>query len=165
MKGKYLLLGTNQGDKINNLLLALQFIQRKIGRTVRQSAVYESEAWGYRPQPSFYNMVVEVRTSFQPSELLRKIKQIEREMGRTKRDKWRERIIDIDILYYDDEIIHSKELSIPHPEIPNRRFTLVPLCEISGSAIHPVLGRSNQELLAETADPLKVEKAADQVRL
>lgn len=165
MKGKYLLLGTNEGERIKNLERALRYIDKNAGRIVRLSAVYETEAWGYRAQPAFYNLVVEISTTCNPEELLDVVKTIERKMGRESREKWRQRVIDIDILYYDNEVIKSGDLTVPHPEIPNRRFTLVPLCEISASEVHPVLGKTNGELLSVTGDQLKVKKATDQVRL
>jgi 2-amino-4-hydroxy-6-hydroxymethyldihydropteridine diphosphokinase len=158
MKGKYLLLGTNQGDRMNNLKVAAGFIERQAGRILLQSSVYETEAWGYHDQPSFYNQVLAIETTLPPENLLDLVKAIEKEMGRTGRVKWRERLIDIDILFYENDIINTGNLVIPHPEIQNRKFALVPLCEISAEEIHPMLGKTNRQLLDETTDQLKVNK-------
>lgn len=161
MKGKYLLLGTNLGNREKNLSGAIVKIRKSLGEILRKSSIYETEAWGFRDQPSFLNQVIRIKTSLSPEELLRVIAEIEESMGRIREDKWKERLIDIDILYYEDEIINQDQLVIPHPEIQNRNFTLVPLCEIAGSEIHPVLGKTNDELLKASNDQLGVRKAAD----
>ncbi len=158
MKGKYLLLGTNLGDRQKNLTIANDSIERYLGNVIQSSSIYVSEAWGFHDQPSFFNQVVEIKTSLSPEELLEGISRIEGKMGRVRYEKWKERLIDIDILYFDDEIINTSKLVIPHPEIQNRRFVLVPLCEISADEIHPVLKKSNLELLKESLDPLEVNK-------
>lgn len=158
IEGIYLLLGTNLGKKKENLEKALQHISKHIGPIEKTSSLYASEAWGETEQPSFLNQVVTVDTSLLPEELLHHIQAIEQEMGRVRYRKWGERIIDIDILYYFNEIIQTKQLQVPHPGIPNRRFTLVPLCEMDAEAIHPTLHKTHQELLNECTDPLKVQK-------
>lgn len=159
MKGKYLLLGTNLGDRKKNLSTALFKIGKYLGEILKKSSIYESDAWGVEDQPPFLNLVVKINTSLSPVDLLAGIAEIEKNMGRIRYEKWKERLIDIDILYYDDEIINHDRLVIPHPEIQNRKFTLVPLCEISGSEIHPVFKKTNLELLKESNDPLRVRKA------
>jgi 2-amino-4-hydroxy-6-hydroxymethyldihydropteridine diphosphokinase len=158
MNGKYLLLGTNIGNRFQNLRSALGFIEEHIGKVIKQSSIFETEAWGYRDQPAFYNQVLEIETSNTPEELLKLISEIEKKMGRARVEKWKERLIDIDILYYDNSIIQKPELTIPHPEIHKRRFTLIPLCEISPHEIHPLLKKTNIKLLEETTDNLKVKK-------
>lgn len=161
MKGKYLLLGTNLGNREKNLSSAIVEIRKYLGEILQKSSIYESEAWGFRDQPSFLNQVIRIKTSLSPEELLAGIAGIEEDMGRIRYEKWKERLIDIDILYYEDEIINQDQLVIPHPEIQNRNFTLVPLCEISGSGIHPVLKKTNLELLQASKDPLKVNKVVN----
>lgn len=158
MNGKYLLLGTNQGDRINNLIVAAEHIEKKVGRIIRRSSVYETEAWGYHDQPPFCNQVIVVETNLTPGMLLQEVKQIEKDMGRIKREKWRERLIDIDILYYENNIINTGSLIIPHPELQKRNFTLIPLCEIAAEEIHPVFGKSNRQLLEASPDRLQVSR-------
>jgi 2-amino-4-hydroxy-6-hydroxymethyldihydropteridine diphosphokinase len=156
IEGIYLLLGTNLGNRKENLEKAFQSIAQQIGPAEAVSSLYETEAWGETEQPVFLNQVIKVNTNLSPEELLHHIHTIEQKMGRLRHQKWAERIIDIDILYYHDRIIHTPNLKIPHPGIPHRRFTLVPLCEIAAEAVHPELHKTQQELLNECADPLKV---------
>lgn len=156
MKGIYLLLGTNLGNRKENLEKAFQSIAEQIGSVEETSSLYETEAWGETEQPVFLNQVIKVKTNLSPEELLHHIQAIEQQMGRVRYRKWGERIIDIDILYYHDQIIRTKDLKVPHPGIPHRRFTLVPLCEIAVEVTHPALHKTQQELLNECTDPLKV---------
>ncbi len=158
MKGKYLLLGSNLGDRMNNLNTAISAIVNQIGPVKKRSSVFETEPWGYKDQPDYYNQVLEVETNLTPNQMLKEIFRIEKKMGKIKFGKWKERLIDIDILYYDNEVIDTGTLIIPHPHIANRNFTLIPLCEISGNEIHPVLNTTNRELLDRTKDPLQVKK-------
>ena len=153
-----ILLGTNLGDKILMLDLAKKSIQNKVGDIINSSSVYETAAWGNTNQPSFLNCVVQVRTDLLPYQLLETLLTIEAEMGRIREEKWAPRTIDLDILYFDDEIISTTNLIIPHPQIQNRRFTLVPLCEILSDFIHPVLGVSNLALLSFCEDNSDVVK-------
>jgi 2-amino-4-hydroxy-6-hydroxymethyldihydropteridine diphosphokinase len=158
MKGKYLLLGTNLGDRKKNLSSACASIEKYLGKIIRKSSIYESDAWGFHDQPYFYNQVVKIKTILSPEELLKRISHIEKNMGRIRQEKWKERLIDIDILYYDNKIINDVQLVIPHPEIQNRKFTLVPLCEISPHELHPVFKKTNLQLLEGLTDPLGVKK-------
>jgi len=158
MKGKYLLLGTNLGNRLNNLNKAILAVENLLGPIKQRSSIFETEPWGFQDQPTYYNQVLEIDTMLTPDEILKNIFLIEKAMGRTRHEKWKERLIDIDILYYEDEVINSNKLTIPHPQIQNRKFTLVPLCEISAHEIHPVLKKSNQELLRITTDSLQVKK-------
>ena len=158
MKGKYLLLGSNLGNKKINLSTARDHISKSVGAILRTSSLYKSEAWGITEQPSFLNQVLQIETILNPQQLLKEILNIELKMSRIRNGKWKERIIDIDILYYDDIVIEETSLTVPHPEIPNRKFTLIPLCEIAPEEIHPILNISNTEILKNTADILKVEK-------
>lgn len=155
--GIYLLLGTNLGDKKSNLSKAKDAINKHVGKIIACSKTYETAAWGKTNQPAFLNEVVEVRTTFSPEEMLKLINQIERSMGRVRVEKWGERLIDIDILYYNDKIHNSEKLYIPHPGIPDRRFTLEPLVELNPTFKHPVLNKTNEELLSECSDTLEVK--------
>lgn len=154
-KGIYLLLGSNMGDKRLQLVTTIQKICRTC-EILKQSSIYETAAWGNTNQPSFYNQVIQIATSFDPIYLLSILLKIEEEMGRVREDKWGQRIIDIDILYYDDRIIETDNLSIPHSEIQNRRFTLVPLVEIAAEYQHPILKKNQKELMDDCEDDLAV---------
>jgi 2-amino-4-hydroxy-6-hydroxymethyldihydropteridine diphosphokinase len=158
MKGKYLILGSNIGDRISNIQIAVSKISTIVGEVVRASSIYLTEPWGHKEQAAFYNQVVEIKTELDAFETLNKLLAIEESMGRVRKKKWAERIIDIDILYYDDLIISKENLSIPHPGIPDRRFVLIPLCELIPDSIHPVWKVSNADLLKATKDHLGVKK-------
>lgn len=158
MKGKYLILGSNTGDPESSLQNALVKIETDVGNVVRTSSMYITEPWGFKDQPPFYNLVVEIETNFDAFDTLRKVLAIEKSMGRIRKEKWAKRIIDIDILYFDDQVINKENLTIPHPGIPERRFVLVPLCELIPDKIHPVLKVSNADLLKSTKDHLGVKK-------
>jgi len=156
--GIYLLLGTNLGDKKYNLSQAKALINKQVGVIINQSNTYETAAWGITEQPSFLNAVIEIKSELTPEQMLLKINEIEAEMGRVRKEKWGERLIDIDILYYQHQIHTSDELQIPHPGIPYRRFTLIPLVELNAEFIHPVLNKTNQQLLEQCEDSLEVKK-------
>jgi 2-amino-4-hydroxy-6-hydroxymethyldihydropteridine diphosphokinase len=151
--GIFLLLGSNMGDRFHHLDEA-----RKLLRTVRAtSSVYVTAAWGKTDQREFYNQVVEVDSKLTPEELLENIQAIEIAMGRERIEKWGPRIIDIDILLYKDKVVNTERLTIPHPEMQNRRFTLVPLLELT-DMVHPVLKKTIGQLLQECKDPLPVTR-------
>lgn len=152
----FLITGGNIGDRKKNLETAAALIQSKIGTIVRRSAIYETEAWGFTDQPAFFNQVLEIQTTFSAREVLNAILKIEEDMGRKRTFKNAARIIDIDILFFNDEIIDEQNLIIPHPEISNRRFVLAPLNEIEPQMIHPVLKKTMKKLLSESKDQLKV---------
>ena len=158
MKGKYLILGSNIGDPVSSLQNALYRIETDVGNVVRTSSIYITEPWGFKDQPPFYNQVVEIETNFNAFDTLKKVLAIEKSMGRMRKEKWAERIIDIDILYFEDQVINKENLAIPHPGIPDRRFVLIPLCELIPDQIHPVLKVSNADLLKSTKDHLGVKK-------
>ena len=138
MKGIYLLLGSNLGDRLHHLNLATKYITDKVGPIVRSSSIYETDPWGIESQPVFYNQVIEIDSELNPESLLAKINDIEQEIGRIRYQKWGSRIIDIDILYYGEVKLSNVHLQIPHPENQNRRFVLEPICEIAPDLIHPV---------------------------
>lgn len=157
-RGIYLLLGTNLGDRATNLQQATQRIAEAAGPVVEASSCYETAAWGVTDQPAFYNQVLRVETMLGHEALLRTLQQIEQQLGKVKVGHWRERLIDLDILYYGNRVVRTPWLTLPHPQLPNRRFTLVPLVEIAPTFVHPVLRKTQQELLAACTDPLDVRK-------
>lgn len=148
----YILLGTNLGDRQANLSTAKTQILQKIGPILTESKIYETAAWGLTDQPNFLNQVIEIETKLSPSVLLKTILAIEKKMGRIRTQKWGERLIDIDILYFGKEVINQENLKIPHPYLQERRFTLVPLVEVAPDFEHPVLLKSNNELLEICTD-------------
>jgi 2-amino-4-hydroxy-6-hydroxymethyldihydropteridine diphosphokinase len=147
-----ILLGTNLGNRPYQLKQALKLIQNEIGPIDRASSIYETAAWGLLEQPEFLNMVIGVSTSKSPLEVLRCLLKSEEKMGRQRNQKWGPRIIDLDLLYHGKAILNLRELILPHPGIPERRFTLVPLNEIYPNIIHPVSGLNQQQLLDNCND-------------
>lgn len=158
MHTAYLILGSNLGDRQMYLNKAIDLIQLKAGVVTKLSSIYETTAWGVKEQPNYLNKVIEIKTSLQPLDLLHTILNIEKELGRMRNIKWESRTIDIDILFIDDMIINTYELSIPHPHISERKFVLQPLNEIAHESIHPVLKKSITELLLACEDTLQVKK-------
>lgn len=158
MNRTYLLIGGNVGDRHSNLEQASKLIQANAGNIARRSSLYETAAWGKEDQPPFLNQVLQVETELGPQELLQAVLNAELEMGRTRKEKYGPRTIDIDILLYNDDIIESNELNVPHPQLHLRRFALLPLAEIAASKLHPVLKKSIDELLLECSDKLSVKK-------
>ncbi|HRZ76137.1 MAG TPA: 2-amino-4-hydroxy-6-hydroxymethyldihydropteridine diphosphokinase [Bacteroidales bacterium] len=158
MHDVYLLTGSNLGDRARMLSLALQHIREKVGRIVRRSSVYQTEPWGFEDHRPFLNQAIRVKTRLSPSELLSALLQIELVLGRIRQaDRYVSRVIDIDILFYDQLILSHKHLTIPHPLLHARRFVLAPMAEIAPDLEHPVLGMSITELLLLCPDPLQVE--------
>ncbi len=153
----FLLLGSNQGDRAANLAAARDAIGEAIGTIVKRSSVYRTAAWGTMQQPDFYNQVLEVSSSLAPEKLLTDILAIEKQLGRVRKERWGPRLIDIDLLLYGSRVIDTPALTVPHPGIPFRRFTLVPLAQIVPTLMHPVLNKSMAQLLQECQDPLIVE--------
>jgi 2-amino-4-hydroxy-6-hydroxymethyldihydropteridine diphosphokinase len=160
MNTAFLITGGNMGDRRANLQTAAELISERIGTIEISSKIYETEAWGFRDQPAFYNQVHRIETSFSARKVLDSILKIEEEMGRIRTTKNAARIIDIDILFFNDEIVNEQNLVIPHPRIAERRFVLLPLNEIAPQMIHPVSQKTMSELLSLTSDELKV-KALD----
>lgn len=148
----FLGLGSNLGNREENLSTAQKLIEEKVGKICSKSSIYETAAWGITEQNAFFNQVIEVQTSFSPSAVLHLVLKIEKDMGRIREIKWGERSIDIDILYYNNEIISTENLTVPHPFIQERKFVLVPLCEIAPAFIHPKLKQTNLELLKKCQD-------------
>ncbi len=153
----YLGLGSNIGNRIEYIKKALVAIS-KLPKTkiTKISSLYETEPYGIKEQPWFINLAVEISTELKPDELFKKCKLIETKLGRQKREKWAEREIDIDILLYGDLIISTPELQIPHADMHNRRFVLIPLSEIAPEVVHPILKKSVSELLIECKDTTRI---------
>ncbi len=158
MHQTYILIGSNLGHRIQQLEDACGLVAMFVGDIIQKSSIYETQPWGVSEQPHFYNQVIKVETSLSPHDLLTTLLQIEEKLGRERSKKWDARKIDLDILYFDKLIIHEPTLKIPHVEIPNRRFTLVPLVEIAADEVHPLLHKTNQELLEACQDKLTVQK-------
>jgi 2-amino-4-hydroxy-6-hydroxymethyldihydropteridine diphosphokinase len=154
----FLSLGSNEGDRQGNLEETIRRIGKEAGTIVKISSVYRTAAWGKTDQPDFLNQAIQLETSLTPEELLEKILAIEHSLGRVRTEKWAMRIIDIDILLFGQRTINSPHLSLPHPELANRRFVLVPLNEIAPEYLHPVLKKTIRELLAACPDQLTVAR-------
>ncbi len=158
MNTTYLLLGSNMGNSQRQLLMAIKNIEKQIGKTIRQSKLYVTAAWGNSIQPDFLNQVIVVETTLTALQTIETILRIEKKMGRIRTLKNAPRVIDIDILFFNKEIIEEKKLSVPHPQIQHRRFVLVPLNELSPNFKHPVLQQNIHQLLTNCADQLNVKK-------
>ena len=159
----YLHTGTNLGDKLFNLSEANRLIIKHIGGIQSLSPIYSTAAWGIQEQPSFLNQAMLVYSTLTPIEILQQINQIEELMGRIRIIKWGERLIDIDILFFNDDIISLPKLTIPHPELQNRNFVLSPLKDIAADFMHPLLLKTISTLSKESPDNLEAEVYKPQV--
>lgn len=153
----YLLLGSNQGDSLQMLEEAIKGLSELGFSMEKKSARYQTKAWGLETQPDFINQVIEVTTPLAPKECLHTILQLEERLGRKRKEHWGPRTIDIDILLFGNEIVVLPDLVIPHRELANRRFTLLPLNEIAPELMHPVLNKKIRTLLQECPDKLEVQ--------
>lgn len=156
-KEVFISLGSNLGNRAENLKKAIQAIKLNVGDISRQSSIYETQPWGNSNQPDFLNQVILIHTDKSPEDCLKALSAIENQMGRKREEKWGTRIIDLDLLYVDDTIIESEELKLPHPGIAQRRFVLVPMAEIADDFIHPQIHKNQQQLLDECADVLEIK--------
>ena len=147
-----LLLGSNLGIRITNLENAISEIASQCGNVSKISGIYESKSWGITDLPDYLNLAIELKTDFSPDELLFHLKKIEKYLGRENADRWHSRIIDIDIIFYNDLIYKTIDLEIPHKEVINRRFALVPMEEIVPFYEHPVYKKTIKNLLADCLD-------------
>jgi 2-amino-4-hydroxy-6-hydroxymethyldihydropteridine diphosphokinase len=150
----HLLFGSNIGDKEQHIADAQNLVTKDVGKIIAESSLYESKAWGFVCNDLFLNKIIIVESNLTAFEVLDATQKIEIKLGRTQKTSgvYQSRIIDIDILFYDDKIIETPNLTIPHPQIQNRRFTLVPLAEISPNLIHPKLQKNIRDLLEECTD-------------
>ncbi|MBA4408215.1 MAG: 2-amino-4-hydroxy-6-hydroxymethyldihydropteridine diphosphokinase [Odoribacter sp.] len=158
----YLLLGGNLGDKKKVFHDARAKLSEHVGKITAQSAVYETEPWGFESPDLFWNQTLGISTSLSPEEVLAQTQIIEQKLGRIrKKSQYSSRIIDIDILFYGDQIINQENLVIPHPRIQERKFALMPLYEIAPELIHPVFQKSIRQLLEECTDEVMVKIVPD----
>jgi len=159
----YLSLGSNVGDREANLRAAVDALDER-AHVIRLSSSYETEPVGVTDQPPFLNLVVEMDTELEPPDLLRWLKEIEVRVGRRPTFRWGPRVVDIDILFYGNRVVASKDLEIPHREIANRAFVLVPLAEIAPDLVHPSLGRTVASIRDDVAGLETVKRVGDWVR-
>ncbi len=160
MNQVFLQLGSNLGDREQLLFDATTIITDKIGTVVSKSKVYESTPWRVEAQENYLNQIVKIETGFTPEETLQFALDIEEELGRVRVEKWGERLIDIDIIFFNDEIIETSDLCIPHKHMHERNFVLEPLNEIAPEYIHPKYKKTVAELLEQSKDAEKVEEYA-----
>ena len=158
MNTAYLLIGGNLGDRAAYLQTALKRIEETCGAINHYSSIYETAAWGNTDQPSFFNQAVVLSTTLSPEALIDQLLTIELEMGRIRDQKYGPRTIDLDILMIDGLIFNTEKLTIPHPQMHNRRFALLPMLEVAPTLIHPLLDQSIEDLLLNCPDTLDVQK-------
>jgi 2-amino-4-hydroxy-6-hydroxymethyldihydropteridine diphosphokinase len=158
MNTAYLLTGSNLGESASQLTLANQYISQKCGKIITQSAVYQTAPWGNQDQPFFLNQAIKLATDLEPEALMQELLHIETLMGRIRTIKYGPRVIDLDILFFNDLIINKPILQLPHPAMAERRFVLVPMAEIAPTQVHPVYNKTIQTLLIDCRDSSDVQK-------
>ncbi|MEZ5196112.1 MAG: 2-amino-4-hydroxy-6-hydroxymethyldihydropteridine diphosphokinase [Bacteroidales bacterium] len=157
MSEVYILIGGNLSDRERALTFAISEISKNIGKITLTSSIFESEPWGFSSPDLFLNQVVKVQTILTPKATLKKLQEIERLYGRARHSgNYESRTIDLDILFFDDLMIHERDLHIPHPRLHMRKFTLSPLVEIAGDYVHPFIRKSMNDLAAECTDRSQV---------
>ena len=154
----FISLGSNMGNRHEHLMNAIGAIEENIGRVLARSDIYETEAWGKKDQDDFLNMVIEVASTHDEMDVLKKMLSIEADMGRERSERWSPRIIDLDLLFYGQRKVKSANLTLPHPEIQNRHFVLRPMTEIAPKFIHPVFQQSMQYLSTTCKDTSTVRR-------
>ena len=148
--------GSNMGNRIAHLQQANALIGQRIGIICRRSQYYRTAAWGKTAQPDFVNQALWVKTVHSPHQVLEEINCVEEKLLRKRIEKWGQRTLDVDLVFYEQEIIQTKRLTVPHPLMQHRNFVLVPVCEIAAEWQHPVFKKSVESLLEESGDALKV---------
>ena len=161
MNKVYLLIGGNMGDRMANLSLAMEAIEKEIGPIQQMSSIYETAAWGNTQQPDFLNQALLVHTHWDALKVMTCLLTIEKQMGRERSVPMGPRTIELDIIYFNEEILDLPALTIPHPRLAERKFVLLPLTEIAPAYIHPVFNKSNACLLKECGDSLAVQKKSN----
>ncbi|AMM52641.1 2-amino-4-hydroxy-6-hydroxymethyldihydropteridine pyrophosphokinase [Rufibacter sp. DG15C] len=156
MKPLFLLLGSNLGDRVSYLQEAYLQLSAIFGESGQKSSMYETAAWGVEDQPAFLNQALLFHLDLPPLEILAFTQQVEQDLGRERKERWGARVIDIDILLYGNTVLETPTLTIPHPHLHQRRFTLAPLAELAPEFDHPVLGQTIAQLLAVCPDTLPV---------
>lgn len=152
MTTAYLLTGSNLGNRKDFLQEACDLLSQRAGKCMGTSSFYETAPWGKTDQPSFLNQAIQLETNLSPEDLLKALLKIELDLGRIRTEKYGPRTIDIDILLYGNEIIEQPQLQIPHPQLANRRFALLPLLELNPQLVHPVTGVSIKGMLDQCPD-------------
>ena len=161
MERCYILFGSNMGDKDQLFADACILINNRCGQVVEVSSAYESEPWGFEADEWFLNRVIALDTELDPEMMMQRLLEIEAEFGRVRhpeQEGYASRPIDLDILYFGERVIHSEHLTVPHPRLHLRRFALMPMCELAPDLVHPVLQKTQRELLEECPDTLEVKK-------
>lgn len=156
MNTMYIQLGSNVGERHSYIKESLLQIEKILGTIICESKTYESSPWGVTEQRNFLNKVISVKSDFSAKDALKTLQNIEDNLGRKRTEKWGERTIDLDILFYNNQTINTKELTIPHPHIQDRKFVLIPFAEMNGKFIHPTLKKDIFALLKECKDTEKV---------
>jgi 2-amino-4-hydroxy-6-hydroxymethyldihydropteridine diphosphokinase len=162
MNQVYLLIGGNMGDRMANLSAAKDMLGLQCGTIIASSSLFETEPWGYKEQPAFLNQALLLSTPFSAEKLLEEILKIENRLGRKRDIPLGPRSIDIDIIYFNNAIIHTSNVTIPHPHIANRKFVLAPLAELAPDFLHPILLKTNKDLLEECGDSSVVYKKSSE---
>ncbi len=158
----FFLIGGNLGNREGLLQSTIEHINKEVGRVIQLSSIYETAPWGFTHEQHFLNQVVVAETSLQPLAVLDKTQAIELSLGRKrKKNRYSERTIDIDILFYDSEVIDTPRLEVPHPRMAERKFALIPLNEVANDFKHPVFNKTIEELLAICTDKLEVIKLTE----